>query len=219
MKTLLELCSHKFELDESLFVRAVFKGPEALRVLLQHCIMPVNLTQRMVDIAVAAGIPMLQVVFENWASDVETSAAIVKQAAIAGKRTLRYLLENSESKAQITEDIYNSVGVSVPSQRMLTELQSSERDVDEDEAIRAIQNGPETFLELLNRPGTNFKLSRRICEIAIQYNYASQHLQRKRPTEWFMFRPEYRSQEQVSPLWATASMSKKTLFQQWQEDT
>lgn len=219
LKTLLVLRSHKVELDESLFVRAVFKGPEALRVLLQHCIMPVNLTQRMVDIGIAAGIPMLQVLFEDWASDVETSAAIVKQAAIAGEKTLKYLLENSESKAQITEDISNSVGLSVHSKWMLTKLQSSERDVYEDEAIRAIQNGPGTFLELLNRPGTNFKLSQRICETAIQYNYASQHLQRKRPTEWFKFRPECLSQEQVSPRGATASITKKILFRQWQEDT
>jgi hypothetical protein len=85
---------------------------------------------------------------------------------------------------------------------MLLKLRESERDVTEKEAIGAIRSGPKSFLELLNRPGTNFRLTERICEVAWKYYYVFHVLQKKRPSELFKYgylslRSEFRENEDV----------------------
>ncbi|RBR09505.1 uncharacterized protein FIESC28_09836 [Fusarium coffeatum] len=220
LKTLLELCPCKVELDEALFVCAVSKGPKALRLLFQHCILPVNLTDRMLDIAIASGIAILEEIFEDWASDIETSPAIIKKATMTGTQALEHLINNAESKLQITYDILEHSKVSGPSHQMLLGVRASERNITEDEAIRAIQSGPEGFLELLNRQGTNFRLNERICEIAIQHDYALYYLPRKRPSEWLIFRPKsgsyqlVNSEEDDSPMRA---IRERRLFTTWED--
>ncbi|KAI1065005.1 hypothetical protein LB507_001180 [Fusarium sp. FIESC RH6] len=187
LKTLLEMFPYKFELYDDLFYDAASNGSKALQLLFHHCIRPFNVTDRMLVIAINSGIPTLEMLFKDWASDVETSAAIIKQAAITGKETLKHLLKNSKGKPQVTYDILDLPGMSRTCQRMLLELRALERNVTEEEAITAIQSGPEAFLELLNRRGTNFRLNEKICEIAIQHDYAVYHLRKKRPKEWFLF--------------------------------
>ena len=171
-------------------MHAASNGPKALQLLFHHCIRPFNLTDRMQVLAINSGIPTLEILFEDWASDVETSPALIKQAAIAGKETLKHLLDNSRSKPQITYDILDLRGLPRPCQRMLLEFRVSERNLTEEEAIAAIQSGPEAFLELLNRRGTNFRLNEKICEIAVQHDYAVSHLREKRRNEWFIFCPK-----------------------------
>lgn len=188
LNTLMELCLYRFELDEKLFVRAIARGPETLRLIFQHCIRPINLTDKVLGLAIKAGIPTLEVIFDNWAFDIETTELITKQAAMAGIRALEYLIINSRSKIQITNNVFQQSRAVYPSYRKLAELRHSETDVTEHEAIAAIESGLEGFLELLNRPGSNFRLTEKICMVASKHDYAFQVLQKKRPSELFTFR-------------------------------
>jgi len=188
LKTLVEMCPYKFELTEKLFLRALAKDPATFRLLFQHCIKPINLTDKMLGLAIKAGIPILEVVFDNWASDIETTELVTKQAAMAGIQALENLIANSRSKIQITNNILQQSRAVKSSYLKLAELRHSESDVTEHEAIAAIESGVEGFLELLNRPGINFRLTEKICMVASKHDYAFQLLQKKRPSELFMFR-------------------------------
>jgi hypothetical protein len=188
LKTLLEVCPYKFELTEKLFLRALAKDPATFRLLFQHCIKPINLTDKMLGHAIKAGITILEVIFDNWASDIETTELVTEQAAMAGIQALENLIANSRSKIQITNSILQQSRAVMSSFLKLAELRHSESDVTEHEAIAAIESGVEGFLELLNRPGINFRLTGKICMVASKHDYAFQVLQKKRPSELFMFR-------------------------------
>ncbi|RGP72524.1 heterokaryon incompatibility [Fusarium sporotrichioides] len=190
LENLLELCPFKIELRKDLFVRAMAGGPATLRLLFQYCIRPINVTDKMLELAIRVGIPVLEVIFENWASDVETTELVTKQAAVAGVQALTYLSENSKGKLQITDNILEQSKAVDSSYQMLLRLRRSETNVTEEEAIRAIESGPETFLELFNRPGTNFRLTEKICKVAREHDYVFRVLKKKRPSELFIYKRE-----------------------------
>jgi hypothetical protein len=48
----------------------------------------------------------------------------------------------------------------------------------------------ETFWELFNRTGTNFRLTEKICKVARKYDEMFRVLKDKRPSELFMFKRE-----------------------------
>ncbi|XEU99256.1 hypothetical protein FSHL1_004543 [Fusarium sambucinum] len=190
LETLLKVCPSKVELDSDLFVRAVAKGPATLQLLFHYCIRPINVTKKMLELAIRVGIPVLEVIFENWASDVEITELLTKQAIVAGIQALTYLTNNSKSKIQITNNILEQSRACDSGYQMLLGLQRSETDVTEAEAIKAIENGLGTFLELFNRPGTNFRLTEQICKVAWEHDSVFRVLEKGRPSELFIYKRE-----------------------------
>lgn len=178
----------KIELSPSLFSGALRSSPTSLRLLFEHCARPINVTEEMSEQAVEAGIPFLKVVYDDWASHINSTELITVQAAIEGPETLEYLINNSKRKIQITERVIKESKASESSYLMLLELQKSERDVSEGEAIQAIQSGGEAFLELFNRPDSNFKLTKKIYNVALVHDYALGVLKRTRLSEVLLLR-------------------------------
>ncbi|KAL4727146.1 hypothetical protein ACLX1H_006047 [Fusarium chlamydosporum] len=143
LEVMLKALPQIIELDQLLFAHALKEGPNVLRMLFKCCARPINITEDMSRLAVGAGIPFLEMIYDNWATDMEITELVTEKAAIAGMQTLTYLIDNSESKIQITQHIVEKSRTSGSGYSMLLELQETERDVTEDEAIQAIRSGPE----------------------------------------------------------------------------
>ncbi|KAJ4130318.1 hypothetical protein NW768_007301 [Fusarium equiseti] len=216
LSTLLELCPYRPELDENLFARAIARDLATFRLLFQHCIRPINLTEKMLGLAIKAGIPILEVIFDNWATDIETTELITKQAAMAGIQALENLIASSRSKIQITDNILQQARAVESSYHKLAELRRSETDVKEHEAIAAIESGVQGFMELLNRPGVNFKLTEKISMVASKHDYAFRLLQKKRPSELFMFRRQLFCQGSASLENEADRILKQRGFEGWE---
>ncbi|RGP61244.1 hypothetical protein FLONG3_10610 [Fusarium longipes] len=185
LQSMFNTCPYKIELDEDLFAHALRRGPPTLKSLFEHCIRPIRVDQSMQKAAIKDGIPILEVLYENWASDIETTELITKKASVASPQALTDLINKSGSKIQITDNIIEQSKAVPINHSKLLELRKSERDVAEQEAVQAIQSGPEAFLELFNRPGINFRLTEPICQVARKHPYAFQVLLKKRPSEMF----------------------------------
>ncbi|RKL30367.1 hypothetical protein BFJ72_g11481 [Fusarium proliferatum] len=97
---------------------------------------------------------------------------------------LSQLLGPKEEKLQITDKLIIMASTSRIGDS-LRRIREAEQDVPEDVAIKAIEDGSETFTTLLNKPGTNFRVTKRIREVASGYMYAFEALRVKRLSEVF----------------------------------
>ncbi|KAF4987834.1 hypothetical protein FGRMN_10150 [Fusarium graminum] len=207
----LEILQHPFELEEDIVLTETreysfeleehaaltnskrdghrrIRDPVALEVLLKYCNHPINITRNLVHYATIAGIGHLKIIFPSWCSEMVVSEFMTWQAMQAGHEALGSLINGSSNKIQLTDvvlrctkGVVKSVSASVKS--LIRTIHMRERNVSEVEAIQAILRGPDDLLALLNKPKTNFKITDRIREVALQKTYACDILSNRRYTE------------------------------------
>ncbi|KAH7494779.1 Uncharacterized protein HZ326_23338 [Fusarium oxysporum f. sp. albedinis] len=194
------------ELEEDLFIKAIDNGLGTLECMLRSCTKPFNITKRVYGQAAKAGIATLSYLFPESATRfeiTESSTAYAVEALSEGgwweslprfEKLVRGIARQlnaqrapadyGKEKLQITDKIISLAGATKPG-KMLKEKREAEQDVPEDTAIRAIEDGPEAFTALLNKRGTNFRVTQRIREVASGYMYAFEVLRVKRQSEVF----------------------------------
>ncbi|KAF4445231.1 heterokaryon incompatibility [Fusarium acutatum] len=191
------------ELEEDLFIKAAENGLETLRCILSNCIKPFNITKRVYRQAVKEGIETLSYLFPGSETRFKVTESRVASMleptsrsdsldlfAQFDKRNLSYGLSEfkalayEKEKLQITDKLILLAGSSKIG-KILREKHEAEQDVPEEVAIKAIEDGSEAFNTLLNKPGTNFRVTERIRDVASGYMYAFEALRVKRQSEVF----------------------------------
>ncbi|SCO80526.1 related to heterokaryon incompatibility protein [Fusarium oxysporum] len=192
------------ELEEDLFIKAIDNGLGTLECMLRSCTKPFNITKRVYGQGVKAGIETLSYLFPESATRFEitessTAYAVEALSEVGWCRSLprfeklvrgiarqpnaqRAPADYGKEKLQITDKIISLAGATKTGEML---KQEAEQDVPEDTAIRAIEDGPEAFTTLLNKRGTNFRVTQRIREVASGYMYAFEVLRVKRQSEVF----------------------------------
>ncbi|EGU81695.1 hypothetical protein FOXB_07798, partial [Fusarium oxysporum f. sp. conglutinans Fo5176] len=192
------------ELEEDLFIKAIDNGLGTLECMLRSCTKPFNITKRVYGQGVKAGIETLSYLFPESATRFEitessTAYAVEALSEVGWCRSLprfeklvrgiarqpnaqRAPADYGKEKLQITDKIISLAGATKTGEML---KQEAEQDVPEDTAIRAIEDGPEAFTALLNKRGTNFRVTQRIREVASGYMYAFEVLRVKRQSEVF----------------------------------
>ncbi|EXK46476.1 hypothetical protein FOXG_10972 [Fusarium oxysporum f. sp. lycopersici 4287] len=185
------------ELEEDLFIKAVENGLDILECILSNCTKPFNVTKRVYRQAVKEGIETLSYLFPKSETHFKITESLTASAVEAlsergwsesrsgfqeKRRSFahtviarRALADSGEEKLQITDKILSLAGATETGE-MLKMIQEAEQDVPEDTAVRAIEDGPEAFTALLNKRGTNFRVTQRIREVASGYMYAFEAL-------------------------------------------
>ncbi|KAF5676608.1 heterokaryon incompatibility protein [Fusarium heterosporum] len=214
----LGILQHPFELEDDLVLSKAKRGEfiairdsDIVEALLKYCNHPINPTRNMVHHATVGGIEYLKLIIPNWRSEMLISEFVTWQAISAYDGSLEDLLDDSSSKIQLTEvvlrlakDRVKSVSKSVKD--IINKMQKEEIDVHEDEAIETIMRGPGALLALLNRPGTNFKITDRIRKFALKKTYACDILSNRRYSEmWPDVDLEYRYYDEEYPNWPLES--------------
>ncbi|TXC03678.1 hypothetical protein FocTR4_00002111 [Fusarium oxysporum f. sp. cubense] len=194
------------ELEEDLFIKAVENGLDTLECILSNCTKPFNITKRVYRQAVKEGIETLSYLFPKSETQFKITESFTASAveslpgrgwweSLSGfqgkgrsfaRRVIarRALADYGKEKLQITDKIISLAGATETGE-MLKRIQEAEQDVPEDTAVRAIEDGPEAFTALLNKRGTNFRVTQRIREVASGYMYAFEALRVKRQSEVF----------------------------------
>ncbi|EXK77867.1 hypothetical protein FOQG_17450 [Fusarium oxysporum f. sp. raphani 54005] len=186
------------ELEEDLFIKAIKNGMGTLECMLTSCTKPFNITKIVYGQAVEAGVEILSYLYPESSSKLGITESHVAASIMEsckphkerqlGDLTFFGLLRGlANDKLQITDKLI-SLAMMDNSSRILerlSELRRREKDVSEEMAIRAIKCGPEAFTALLNKQGTNFRVTKRIREVASEHSYAFEVLRVKRQSEVF----------------------------------
>lgn len=186
------------ELEEDLFIKAIKKGLGTLECMLTSCTKPFNITKIVYVQAVEAGVEILSYLYPESFSKLgitesHVAASIVESCKPHEERQLSdltffgLLRGLANDKLQVTDNLI-ALAMTENSSRIfqtLFELRERERDISEEMAIRAIKRGPEAFTALFNKKGTNFRVTKRIREVASEHSYAFEVLRVKRQSEVF----------------------------------
>ncbi|KAF5611918.1 heterokaryon incompatibility protein [Fusarium subglutinans] len=185
-----------FELEEDLFITSINYGPRTLKCILAGCTRPFNVTKKVYGQAVEAGVEILSYLFpeSSYKLTVTESSAASSIIRICehgidshSSGFFNSLHGSTEYKLQITDELMSlakqdKLGIILP---MISRIRKREKDVSDEVAISAIQCGPEAFMALLNKRGTNFRVTKRIREVAIKHSYAFEALGLRRHSEVF----------------------------------
>ncbi|KAJ4248727.1 hypothetical protein NW762_012565 [Fusarium torreyae] len=129
------------------------------------------------------GVPTLQLLLEEWDLNMEITERVTREAITADMPTLMFLMNNSKSKLQITNRVLLNAKHKTEVYELLLAKRAEEADVSEDEAIQAIRDGPSALNALLDRPGTNFRVTQRIFAAARKEKHALDILRKRRASE------------------------------------
>ncbi|KAF4968194.1 hypothetical protein FSARC_4384 [Fusarium sarcochroum] len=183
LQRVLESCEHPIEMKDFLLSAAINKGIPTLRLLLENCQHPFEVSEDILMKAVETGLSTLQLLFEEWDLDMEITERATREAITADMPALMFLMHNSKSKLQITDRVLCDAQPETDVYELLSARRAEEVDVPEDEAIQAIQNGTSALNTLLDRPGTNFRVTQRIFAAASEEKHVLDILWRRRQSE------------------------------------
>ncbi|EMT64801.1 Heterokaryon incompatibility protein 6, OR allele [Fusarium odoratissimum] len=171
-----------FRISSDIGLQCLQRFPDGFEILMQR---PDFVIHPMSDFVAQAGEYRPQILERLIASSTDPEQlkddAILK-AIQRGLPTCRALLDNCGSAVKISKEMLKQAMIS---HRDILQIQEAEQDVPEDTAVRAIEDGPEAFTALLNKRGTNFRVTQRIREVASGYMYAFEALRVKRQSEVF----------------------------------
>ncbi|KAF5704837.1 heterokaryon incompatibility protein [Fusarium mundagurra] len=184
------------ELEEDLFITSIKNGLGTLKRVLAGCTKPFNVTKKVYGQAIEAGVEILSYLFPGSYSEPEMTESYVASHIVRlceyGRNSddLDFLLfarGRTKDKLQITDKLMSLAkkdegGIILP---IMSGIRNKERNISDVEAIIAIKRGPEAFMALLNKKGTNFKVTKRIREVAIEHSYAFEVLGLTRHSEVF----------------------------------
>ncbi|KAM0552636.1 hypothetical protein ACHAPJ_007733 [Fusarium lateritium] len=176
---------HSIEMKDFLLSAAIDQGMPTLRLLLGIYQRPFKVEEDILTKAVKAGVSTLQLLFEDWDLDMEITEWVTREAITADEPALRFLMNNSKSKLQITDMVLCHALTDTNVYELLSAKRAEEVDVSEYEAIQAIQDGPVALNALLDRPGTNFRVTDRILVAAWEESHALDILEKRRQSELF----------------------------------
>ncbi|KAM0428514.1 hypothetical protein ACHAPT_006874 [Fusarium lateritium] len=103
----------------------------------------------------------------RWKHEFEISELMAARLLWTGPDMVRVFLQSKTNKLQITEALLRRASENPDTYKLLLERHNEEKDISEEEAIQAIQGGPETLRRRLNEHGTNFRVTGNIFEAAI----------------------------------------------------
>ncbi|KAF5988594.1 heterokaryon incompatibility protein [Fusarium coicis] len=180
------------ELEEDLFIISIKNGLRTLERVLARSTKPFNITKKVYGHAIEAGIKILSYLFpESHCKPKMTESYIAsKITEICESSNIPFgweILIFHSGKLQITDKLMllakeDTRGVILP---IMSDIRSEEEDISDEVAISAIKRGPEAFMALLNKEGTNFRVTERIREVAIEHSYAFEALGLTRHSEVF----------------------------------
>ncbi|KAF5571070.1 heterokaryon incompatibility protein [Fusarium phyllophilum] len=182
------------ELEEDIFIKSIENGLGTLEFVLTRCTKPFNITKKVYGQAIKAGVEILSYLFPESSHKLENTESYAASYIIRSGTNWRhsnslYLFDfrknYKEDKLQITDKLISVAGDYDMVKYELAYERSYEKDISDEVAISAIKRGPEAFMALLNKKGTNFRVTERIREVAIEHSYAFEALGLRRHSEVF----------------------------------
>ncbi|RSL57249.1 hypothetical protein CEP51_014271 [Fusarium floridanum] len=153
---------------KSLVLFAAEVGEDALDVLFERCKIPSRLANDMIECMTSETIEAAERLYlGRWKHEFEISESMTTWLIQRAPAIVKIFLRSKTSKLQITEAILRQAVVSRYCYGLLLDRRNQEVNVSEQEAIRAINGGPETLRVCLDRPGTNFQVTETILEAAM----------------------------------------------------
>ncbi|KAG4295202.1 hypothetical protein FPRO06_01786 [Fusarium proliferatum] len=193
LEIFLEAIENPIELEEDLLVIVIPNGLRSLMCLTKNGIYPFNITKRVYQEAIRAGSDILDHLFHKSARGMRMTESLVLglfeellEISWMGERTWDEILlpwNNIYEKVQMTDELLRTISHHPRGGFKVAEYRGE--DVPEDKAISAIKNGPEAFIKLLDQPGSNFRVTDRIRQIASEHMYAFEVLRVRRQSEVF----------------------------------
>ncbi|EEU43833.1 uncharacterized protein NECHADRAFT_30322 [Fusarium vanettenii 77-13-4] len=168
----LTLLLTKFEtplpITVKLFREALKIGPDALDLLFTKCMIPPRLANGMIELMFLFPVQVAERLYlGRWKHEYEISESMTMKIFRGGTPLVDVFLRSETSKLQITEAVLRQASFMPDVYLRLLERRSEEVNVSEEEAIQAIKGGPETLRRCLDKPGTNFQVTRVIFEAAM----------------------------------------------------
>ncbi|KAF5578246.1 heterokaryon incompatibility protein [Fusarium pseudocircinatum] len=199
LKCILRSCINPFNITKRVYVQAVKAGIPTL-----SCLFPGSPFEfKITETRVISAIEILNGIVNS--SLIQTSlveSLLKKRRSFIGKMDIsglnrgrikeqrkrhefvaKTILMQRKEKLQATDKI--RLMAKTGKVRGMIKKQKAEKDVPEDMAIKAIEDGPEAFAALFNKRGTNFRVTERVREAAIGHIYAFETLRAKRQSEVF----------------------------------
>lgn len=155
---------------ESLVLAAAKAGEHAMDTVYEKCNIPAGIANDMIGRMVSLPLAIVKRLYlGRWRHEFEISESATVKIAQARLDILEIFLWGETGKLQITEAALRQAKLSNDplSYRFLKTMRSSEVDVSEEEAIRAIKGGPDTLRRCLDKPGTNFRVTETIFKTAM----------------------------------------------------
>ncbi|KAL2684548.1 hypothetical protein Neosp_005626 [[Neocosmospora] mangrovei] len=161
-------CMVKDDDLKSLVLFAAEIGEGALDALFERCEIPSGLANDMIDCMTPLTIePAERLYLGRWKHEFEISESMTTRLIRRAPAIVNILLRSKTSKIQITEAILRQAIARPYWYGLLLDRRNNEVNVSEEEAIRAINGGPETLQRCLDKPGTNFQVTEAIFEAAM----------------------------------------------------
>ncbi|RSL64338.1 hypothetical protein CEP54_004833 [Fusarium duplospermum] len=158
--------------DESLkslvLFAAGFRDDIALDVLFERYEIPSRLANDMIEYMTPQTIEAAERLYlGKWKHEFEISESMTRRLIQIAPVILDIFLRSKTSKLQITEAILRQALALPYYYGLLLDRRNQEVNVSEQEAICAINGGPETLRLCLDKPGTNFQITETIFEAAM----------------------------------------------------
>ncbi|KAG5791298.1 hypothetical protein H9Q69_009663 [Fusarium xylarioides] len=189
----LDTTESTFELEEDLFIASINNGLGTLECMITGCMKPFNVTKKVYGQAIKAGVEILSYLFPESSHKREITesyaASYITGSFTKGRYSnysdVDFLNSYKEDKLQITDKLMSLADKYARIGGIMANVRYSEEDISDEVAISAIKRGPEAFMVLLNKKGTNFRVTERIREVAIEHSYAFEALGLRRHSEVF----------------------------------
>ncbi|ENH72736.1 Heterokaryon incompatibility protein 6, OR allele [Fusarium oxysporum f. sp. cubense race 1] len=180
-----------FQVSSDVGLQCLQRFPDVFEILLQRSDFVISHMPNFVAQAIEYRPQILERLIASSSNPEKLRVEAILHAIQRGLPTCRAFLDNCESPVKISQEMvkkamfYKIISLAGATKTGEMLKQEAEQDVPEDTAIRAIEDGPEAFTALLNKRGTNFRVTQRIREVASGYMYAFEVLRVKRQSEVF----------------------------------
>ncbi|KAF5964064.1 heterokaryon incompatibility protein [Fusarium bulbicola] len=199
LECMLRSCTKPFNITKRVYRQAIQAGIEVLSCLFQESPFKFKITES----RVTSAIEILNGNVERPLIKTSLVESLLNHGSFVGRLRIigpvRRRLDTEEKRHQfVAKNIFRGIGkeklqvtdkirliAKTGKAREMIKTQKAEKDVSEDVAIKAIEDGPEAFAALFNKRDTNFRVTERIREVASGHIYAFETLRAKRQSEVF----------------------------------